>query len=92
MPPGEPLKCKVVSFRIAADEYSTIEALAKNNGFASVSYFAREAILRGTRFEPVKAPLDVQIDRLGRSLEALILSLGRVLAQLGVEECPRLKQ
>lgn len=76
------IKCKVVSFRIADEEYEKIEELARNSGFASVSFFAREAALRSTPFEPVKTPLDVELNRLWRRMEAVTASIEHIIAQL----------
>lgn len=79
---GEPLKCKIVSFRVADEDYSIIEELARNGGFASVSYFAREATLKGPALQRAKAPLHVQIERLGWQVEALTLSIEKAIAKL----------
>lgn len=78
----EPVKGKIISFRIADEEYLKIETLAKNSGFASVSYFAREATLKSTAFEPLRTPLDVQLERLRHRIEALNSSIERIIAQL----------
>jgi hypothetical protein len=82
--PEVQLKCKVVSFRIADDEYLKVEALAKNKGFASVSYFAREATLKSTPFESVNTPFDVEINRLWRRVEAMTSAIEKIIAQLSV--------
>lgn len=79
---GEPVKCKIISFRVADDEYLKVEALAKDSGFTSVSYFAREATLQGTSSERVRTPLDVQVERLGHHVEALTQSIEKAIAQL----------
>lgn len=83
IPDGQ-LKCKVVSFRIADDEYLKIEAHAKNNGYASVSYFAREATLKSAPFEAVSTPFDVEINRLWRRIEAMTSAVENVVAQLSM--------
>jgi hypothetical protein len=77
------IKCKVVSFRIADDEYLKAEMIAKTNGFASVSCFAREATLKCTPLESVNTPLDVEINRLWRRMEALTSSLEEIISHLG---------
>jgi hypothetical protein len=85
---GEPLKCKIVSFRVADEEYLKLEELAKNSGFTSVSYLAREATLRGTPFQAAKAPLHQQIERLGGQFDALKASIEKVIAQLAPKSHP----
>ena len=80
--PADALKCKIVSFRIADEEYLRIEELAKNSGFTSVSYFAREATLKGSPLQPANVPVNVHIERLGSQLEALTLSIDKGIAQL----------
>lgn len=79
---GESLKCKIVSFRVADEDYSRIEELAKSNGFASVSYFAREATLKGSVLQRTKFPLYMQIEHLGGQVEALTLSIEKAIAKL----------
>jgi hypothetical protein len=77
------IKCKVVSFRIDDDEYSKAEKIAKINGFASVSCFAREATLKCTPAEVVNTPLDVEMNRLWRRIDALASSLENIISHLG---------
>jgi predicted DNA-binding protein len=81
--PGESLKCRIVSFRIADEEFAKLEVLAKNSGFSSVSYFVREAARKGTSFESIKMPIDLQIERLGDHIQTLTTSIEKVIRQLG---------
>lgn len=78
------IKCKVVSFRIDDDEYSKAERIARINGFASVSCFAREATLKCTPAEIVNTPLDVEMNRLWRRIDALTSSLEKIISDLGL--------
>jgi hypothetical protein len=83
MPDGQ-LKGKIVSFRIADEEYQKLQTVAKNGGFASVSYFAREATLKSTPFEPVHTPLDVEMNRLWRRMEAVTASIEGIIGKLSL--------
>ena len=81
--PEAQIKSKVVSFRISDDEYETVETASQKHGFASVSLFARAATLKGHSFEPVHTPLDVELNRLWRRIEALTSALEQIAARLG---------
>lgn len=81
MPEGQ-TKCKIVSFRIADEEYLKVETLARNKGFASVSFFAREATLKAAPLELVHTPLDVEMNRLWRRLETITATIEQVLGQI----------
>lgn len=78
------IKSKVVSFRIDDDEYSKAEKIARTSGFASVSCLAREATLKCTPADVVNTPLDVEMNRLWRRIDALTSSLESIISHLGV--------
>jgi hypothetical protein len=84
MVPEGQLKGKVISFRIGNEEYQKLETFARNSGFASVSYLARQATLTCTPFEPVNTPLDVEMNRLWRRMEAVTASIEGIISQLSL--------
>jgi hypothetical protein len=81
MPEGQ-TKCKIVSFRMGDEEYLKVETLAKNKGFSSVSFFAREATLKAAPLEVVHTPLDVEMNRLWRRIEAVTVAIEKILGQI----------
>jgi hypothetical protein len=81
--PEAQIKSKVVSFRISDDEYESVETASQKHGFASVSLFARAATLKGHSFESVHTPMDVELNRLWRRIEALTSALEQIAARLG---------
>ena len=78
------IKCKVVSFRLSDEEFQTVDVVTQKHGFASVSLFARSATLKCDTSEPVKTPLDMEINRLLRRIEVLTSALEQITTQLGV--------
>jgi len=67
---------------MADEDYLKLETLARNSGFASVSYFAREATLKSAPLEPVHTPLDVEMNRLWRRMEAVTATIEKIVAQI----------
>ena len=77
------IKSKVVSFRLSDEEYRTVDDVTRKHGFPSVSVFARSATLKSDS-EPVKTPLDIEINRLFRRIEVLTSAIEQITSQLGV--------
>jgi Mobilization protein NikA len=77
-------KSKIVSFRLSSEEYQAVDDVTQKHGFASVSLFARSATLKCDTDEPVKTPLDMEINRLLRRIEVLISAVEKITTQLGV--------
>jgi hypothetical protein len=77
-------KYKVVSFRISDADYEKIEAAGRRYGFTSAALFARAAALREDSPEPVRTPLDLELNRLWRRLEALSSALEQLSARMSV--------
>jgi hypothetical protein len=82
---GEGLtKYKILSFRLSDEEYNQVEAASRRHGFVSASLFARAAALRANSLEPVRTPLDVELNRLWRRVETLTSTLEQMSTRLGV--------
>jgi hypothetical protein len=80
---GEALiKYRVLSFRLSDDEYKQVEAAGRKYGFVSASLFARAAALKGDSLEPVNTPLDLELNRLWRRVEALTSTLEQMSTRL----------
>jgi hypothetical protein len=77
-------KYKVLSFRLSDEEYKQVEAAGRKHGFVSASLFARAAALRGDSLEPVRTPLDLELNRLWRRVEALTSALEQTSSRLGL--------
>src|ERR1700693_3926206 len=82
------IKCRIISFRVSDQEYGTVEEASRKHGFSGVSVFARSATLACTSSEPVQSPLDVEINRLWRRIEALTTALEELTAHVGVALSP----
>ncbi len=80
----ENIKCKIISFRVSDRDYEAVEEASRRQGFTSVSLFARSATLACNSSEFVHSPLDVEINRLWRRVEALTTSLEQIAAHLSV--------
>ena len=78
------IKSKVVSFRLSDEEYQIVDDVTRKHGFASVSLFARSATLKCGMDGPVKTPLDIEMNRLWRRIEALTSAIEQITMQLGV--------
>ena len=78
------IKSKIVSFRLSDEEYQGVEDVTRKHGFASVSLFARSATLKCDSSEPVNTPLDIELNRLWRRIEALASAIEQITAKLGV--------
>lgn len=78
------IKYRVLSFRLSDDEYKQVEAAGRKCGFVSASLFARAAALKGNAFEPVNTPLDLELNRLWRRVEALTSTLEQMSSRLGL--------
>ena len=81
---GELIKYRVLSFRLSDAEYRQVEAAGRRCGFVSASLFARAAALKGDSFEPVSTPLDQELNRLWRRVEALTSTLEQMSTRLGL--------
>jgi hypothetical protein len=82
---GEGLtKYKILSFRLSDEEYKQVEAARQKHGFVSASLFARAAALRNDSLEPVRTPLDLELNRLWRRVEALTAALEEMSTRLGL--------
>lgn len=79
-----PIKSKIISFRVSDEEHEAIIEASQKHGFASVSLFARFTALTSDSSEPVRFPLDAEINRLWRRVEALTTALEKLAAQAGV--------
>jgi hypothetical protein len=77
------IKYRVLSFRLSDDEYKQVEAAGRRCGFVSASLFARAAALKGDSLEPVSTPLDQELNRLWRRVEALTSLLEQMSTRLG---------
>lgn len=81
----EPIKSRIISFRLSDDEYLIVQEISRKQGFASVSLFARSATLASCNSSDlVHAPVDVEIAGLWRRIEALTATLEKIAAQAGV--------
>lgn len=81
----EDIKCKIVSFRISDQDSDTVKEASRRKGFTSVSLFARSATLACHASEIVHSPLDVEINRLWRRIEALTTALEQIAAHHSFE-------
>ena len=77
------IKYRVLSFRLSDDEYTQVEAAGRRCGFVSASLFARAAALNSDSLEPVSTPLDQELNRLWRRVEALTSTLEQMSTRLG---------
>ncbi len=75
------VKCKIISFRIADEEYSNLQTIARKNGFPSVSHYTREALKCGPA-EQLSTPLDAEMNRLSCRLEALAAMIEKLVTRL----------
>jgi hypothetical protein len=80
----EGVKCRIISFRVSDQDYGAVEEASRKQGFASVSLFARSATLACNSPELVHSPLDVEINRLWRRIEALTTALEQIAAHQSV--------
>lgn len=81
---GEGLtKYRVLSFRLSDEEYRHVEAAGRRCGFVSASLFARAVALKRDSLEPVGTPLDLELNRLWRRVEALTSTLEQMSTRLG---------
>jgi hypothetical protein len=78
------LKCRIISFRVSDEEYATAEEASRKQGFSGVAVFARSATLACISSDPVYSPLDVEITRMWRRIEALTKALEELTAHVGV--------
>ena len=76
----EDIKCKIISFRVSDQDYYAVEEASRKQGFTSVSLFARSATLTCNSSDFVHSPLDVDINRLWRRIEALTTTLEQLAA------------
>jgi hypothetical protein len=84
----ESIKCKVISFRISDQEYDSVAMKSLKHGFSSVPLFARSLTLTYNGEEPVQSPLDNEINRLWRRVEALIHAVEEITGRLGTQVDP----
>jgi hypothetical protein len=83
--PEDPIKSRIISFRLSDNEYLIVQDISRKQGFASVSLFARSATIASCNSsELVHSPLDVEIAGLWRRIEALTAALEKIAAQAGV--------
>jgi hypothetical protein len=75
-------RCKIISFRVSDDEYGAVEAASKRHGFKSVALFARSVVLTEKIDDPTHTPVDCDINRLWRRVEALIAALEELMVQI----------
>lgn len=75
-------RCKIISFRVSDDEYSAVETASKRHGFKSVALFARSVVLTDNIDDPKHTPVDCDINRLWRRVEALIGALEELMVQV----------
>ena len=80
----ENIKCRIISFRVSEHDYEAVEEASRRQGFTSVSLFARSATLACNSSEFVHSPVDVEIDRLWRRIEALTAALEQIASHLSV--------
>jgi hypothetical protein len=78
----------VISFRISDQEYDSGAMKSLKHGFPSVPLFARSLTLTYNGEEPVQAPLDIEINRLWRRVEALIYAMEQITRRLGIQVDP----
>jgi hypothetical protein len=74
------IKRKIVSFRLSDEEYAAVEERSRKHGFPSISLFARSAALAGRSTDPVNSPLDVELNKLWRRIEAIVATLEQISA------------
>jgi hypothetical protein len=65
-------KSKIVSFRLSEAEYEAIEEICRLNGFSSMAYFARSAILAFSSGVQKHQPLEEEIVDIRKRLDALM--------------------
>jgi hypothetical protein len=75
-------KSKIVSFRLSDGEYSAVEERSRKLCFPSVSQFARSLTVASDSPDAACAPLDIDINRLWRRLEALTGALEKIAADV----------
>ncbi|MFL6415711.1 MAG: hypothetical protein ACJ74Y_08585 [Bryobacteraceae bacterium] len=75
-------RCKIISFRVSDDEYCAVEAASRRHGFRSVALFARWIILTEKIDDPAQTPVDCDINRLWRRVEALMAALEGLMGQM----------
>ena len=74
------IKRRIISFRLSDDEYASVEEASRKHGFPSISLFARSATLTCHSTEPILSPLDVELNKLWRRIEAIVATLERIAA------------
>jgi hypothetical protein len=75
-------RCKIISFRVSDDEYGAVEAESRRHGFKSVALFARSIVLTEKIDDPTLTPIDCDINRLWRRVEALMAALEELMVQI----------
>jgi transposase len=73
-------KRKIISFRLSDEEYAAVEKKSRKNGFPSISVFARSSTLTERDTDPVSTPLDVELNKLWRRIEAIVTKLEELAA------------
>lgn len=76
-------KSKVVSFRLSPEEYSAIEKASRNQGFPSLSLFARSATLSFQSAVDMDGSDGVSSTGLWQRLDRLTAQLERIAGKLG---------
>ena len=76
------MKSRVISFRLSEQEFGEVAAKSVEQGFSSVSLFARWLTLDCRPIVPSQSVIDSEINRLWRRLEALICTVEEITAKL----------
>jgi hypothetical protein len=75
-------RCKIISFRVSDEEYGLVEAASRLHGFKSVALFARSIVLTEKTDDPTHTPMDCDINRLWRRMEALMSALEHLMVHI----------
>lgn len=81
-------KCKMVSFRLSADEYTRLRQAANAAGVPSLSELARSAMQRilDAHDGTAPVPLDEQVRGLRARIDSISTELDRLVARLDAPE------
>jgi len=74
----ESRRSKMVTFRVSMDEYHSLEAACMARRVRSISELARVALQQWVREPPESNPLDSELQRVERRVQALAEELDRL--------------
>lgn len=76
------LKCKIVSFRLSASEYSEAEQVCRAHGYSSLSLFARSAIMAFLSSPTNARTHESEINELRERIDVIAAEVLRISEQI----------